>query len=147
MTNYTQSPSIYDLSATERDLEKWWRDLNCIVGPLALTMAIGCKSLTFWPGLIFSLLGCLVMFSILKGIRPRFTCRIKQLRELAKTDQKAAEALQFAEKHFLSHWCYFSFLAGFMSLGLIAGWYVIGGLYAANPHIFPWLVPYLPTLP
>jgi len=144
MNRHRQDPSIYDLSATERDLERWWQDLNLIVGPLALAMAIGCKSLSYWPGLLFSVLGVSVMISISRGIRSRFSPRVYQLRELAKTDAKAAEVLQFVEKNFLGTGRYFSYLVGFISLSLTAAWYGFGGLYAHYPDIFPWLVPFLP---
>jgi len=144
---HTENSSIYDLSETERELEKWWRDLNLIVGPLALTMAIGCKSLSFWPGLGFSFLGSLVLLSISLGIQPRYTSRITELRKLARSDSRAAEALSFAEKNFLGHWRYLSFIVGCMSLGMTAAWYMFGGIYAASIDIPHPITAYLPTLP
>ena len=146
MTKHVQAPSI-DLSEIESELENWWRDLNLIVGPLALTMAIGCKSLSFWPGLIFSVLAFFVLLSISSGIKPRRNTRLAQLQELAKHDKEAAKALKYANNYFLGKWRYFSCMAGCISLPVVAGWHVIGGLYASNPHILPWLTPYLPFIP
>ena len=145
MTKHVPQPSIYDLSAIERELESWWRDLNLIVGPLALTMAIGCKSLSYWPAVIFNIAASLAIVSIAHGIRPRYTTRVGQLRELAKHDPKAAEVLKFTDENFLGNWRYCSFLVGFISLGLLFVWLAFGGFYSCT-NTFPQLKPYLPVV-
>ncbi|MGE6530297.1 hypothetical protein ACQKEM_15035 [Pseudomonas sp. NPDC077382] len=128
------------LEAIENELKGWWRDLNLIVGPLALAIAIGCMSLRIWPGLFFSVLGCFVMTSIGAGIRPRRATRLAELRLMSKTDHKAMKSLRFAEENFLGYWKYFSFMAGFVSIGLVAAWHILGGLYEWLPGDFPGLV-------
>lgn len=112
--------SLYDLTAIERDLAPWWQELNMIVGPLALTISIGCISLNLYLGFLFSLLGVAVMCSIMQGVRSRFSQRYQLLREMAKRDAKAAEALQFADQRFFSNVRYLSFLIGFSSIFLVA---------------------------
>lgn len=145
MTKPEQAISILDLTAIEQELQEWWRDLNLIVGPLALTMAIGCKSLSYWPGLIFSVLGVLVMCSISSGIKMKRNARFLRLRELANTDEKAKEALKYAEENFLPHRRYLSHMIGLFSLCLMAAWHVIGGIMTINPP-FRWMVHFLPAI-
>jgi hypothetical protein len=139
--------SRYNIQAIEAELDGWYRELNLLIGPLALTMAIGCSSLRYMAGLIFSLVGAAVLISIQQGVSSRFSKMILELRKLADTDPKAAEVLTFVNTNFFGNWRYFSYMAGFFSIFIVAAWFVVGGLYAKFPiEEFSWMQPYLPKL-
>lgn len=141
------TPSIYDIQAIEAELDTWYRELNLLIGPLALTMAIGCSSLRYLAGLIFSLVSVAVLLSIHQGVSNKFSRRILELRILAKKDAKAAEVLNYASANFFGNWRYFSYMAGFLSICIVAAWFAIGGLYAKFPIAeLSGLQPYLPKL-
>lgn len=142
-----KTSSLYDIQAIEVELDTWYRELNLLIGPLALTMAIGCLSLRYWAGFIFSLVGVAVLASIHQGVSKRFSRRVLELRKIADTDPKAEEVLKFVSTNFFGNWRYFPYMAGFFSIYIVAAWFAFGGLYAKFPIAeLPWILPYLPKL-
>ncbi len=143
----SKNPSLYDIQAIEAELDAWYRELNLLIGPLALTIAIGCSSLRYLAGLIFSLVSVVVLVSIHQGVSNKFSKRIIELRKIADADPKAVEVLYFVSVNLLGNWRYFPYMAGFFSIWIVAAWFVFGGLYAKFPiEELPWLLPYLPKL-
>ncbi len=141
----SEYPSLYDIKEIEAELDVWYRELNLLIGPLALTMAIGCLSLNYLAGLIFSLVGVAVLVSIHQGVSNRFSRRVIELRKIADKDPKAVEVLNFINTKFFGNWRYFPYMAGFFSIFTVAAWFVFGGLYAKFP--IPELLGVLQYLP
>lgn len=145
MSNFS---SPYNVQAIALELEARHRDLNLIVGPLSLSITIGCLSLTFWPGLFFGALGLLVLFSVTDGGIIRRSHKLDWLRKAASDDWKAAEVLEYVEREFLGIWQNFSFLSGGISLMLVTAWRMCGLCVIASGALteLPWLSPLLPPL-
>ncbi len=99
----SQEPEISvswdDFDEYKQEIEVWFRHLNSAVGIALYTLSLACLG-TKHPR-TFAVISIVLVFTTLYEYK-KFPPKIKQLRELAKTDRRAKEFSEIIDSRFFS---------------------------------------------